>query len=325
MDGRPLTTPGVDLTRDAAIAFELHLDERGAYVDPNTGADLRRVVEVFSRMKYGDLDAVAFFAGHLATTAMHDDRFLAFCRQAVAAGRIVYIVSTAMYNVPSASNLLARRTADYLNVGLATHGLPPVVNAEQTRLTESPLGYARKTLLERASAPPDGSSAAITVVPEKFRGQSVVFVDDVYNSGHTATRTAARMAAIEVAELFLLLAVRVAPETVAASDGTIEFLLNNAVVDGSLESVAPMLRRGNFAVVQKLMKITLDPTITAQLPSYLRQIPTESILKLYVAGTNNDYRRRYQRQFAPSLAVYERVLQDRGVLDSAGHVVVAPA
>ena len=313
---------GIELARGGVVAFELELDERGQYVASGTDSSLQSVVEMFSRMKYGDLEAVAFFAGHLAAAAMHDARFLPFCEQAAAARRFVYIVSTAMYNVPSASNQLARRTADYLNVGLATHGLPPVVNAEQTRLTESPLGYARKTLRERADAPADGSSGAITIVPENFRSQSVVFVDDVFNSGLTATRTAARMAAVGVAELFLLLAVRVEPRTVTASDGTIEFALNNAVVDGSLESIAPMLRRGDFAVVQKLMKITLDPSITAQLPRYLDQIPTESILKLYFAATNNDYRRRYERQFAASLAVYEQTLQARGALDIAGHVVV---
>ena len=312
---------GTDLSRGAAIAFELELDRHGRYVATGTESSLQSVVEMFSRMKYGDLDAVAFFAGHLAAEAMRDPRFLEFCERAASAGRFVYIVSTAMYNVPSASNLLARRAADYLNVGLATRGLPPVVNAEQTRLTESPLGYARQTLRERADAPADGSSGAITIVPENFRGQSVVFVDDVFNSGLTASRTAARMAAVEVADLFLLLAVRVDPLTVDASDGTIEFALNNAVVDGSLESIAPMLRAGNFAVVQKLMKITLDPSITAQLPRYLEQIPTESILKLYFAATNNDYRRRYERQFSPSLAVYERTLQQRGALDAAGHVV----
>ena len=208
---------------------------------------------------------------------------------------------------------------------LATMGLSPVINAEQTRLTESPLGYARKTLQERASAPIDGSAGAITIVPEKFRGQSVIFLDDLFNSGYSANRTKARLRKVQVAETFYLFAARVDPLAVAATDGTIEFQLNNEVIDGSLESIAPMLKHGNFAVVQKLMKIAFDPPITDQLPAFLQEIPTASILKIYCAAANNDYRRRYQGQFAPSLRVYESVLQERGVLDANGLVVAAPA
>jgi hypothetical protein len=133
-----------------------------------------------------------------------------------------------------------------------------------------------------------------------------------------------RLQKIGVADTFFLFAAMVEPKTVAETDGTIEFFLNNAVIDGSLQSVAPMLKRGNFAVVQKLMKVTLDPSITGQLPEFLREIPTASILKLYFASANNDYRRRYDRQFAPSIAVYERVLQERGALDAAGHFIGPP-
>lgn len=324
--GEPATVAGeIDFAREAAVAFEIAVNERGTYVDARTAASIQPVIEAFSRMKYGDLDAVSFFAGQVAATALRDEHFLAFSQRADADGRFTYIVSTAMFNVPSASNLLARTTADYLNAGLATKALPPVINAEQTRLTESPLGYARKTLQERANAPVDGAPGAITIVPEKFRGQSVIFLDDLFNSGYSAIRTLRRLQKIHVADTFSLFAARVDPRTVAATDGTIEFHLNNAVIDGSLESVAPMLKRGNFAVVQKLLKITLDPSITAQLPVFLQDIPTTSLLKLYFAAANNDYRRRYHGQFAPSIAVYEQVLQERGALDAAGHVVGPPA
>ncbi|MCA9876635.1 MAG: hypothetical protein KC442_02600 [Thermomicrobiales bacterium] len=315
----------IDFAREAAVAFEIAVDEGGAYVDARTGADVQPVVEAFSRMKYGDLDAVNFFAGHVAARALRDKHFMAFNQRAGASGRFTYTVSTAMFNVPSASNLLARTVADYLNIGLATTGLSPVIGAEQTRLSESPLGYARKTLRERASAPIDGSGGVITILPEKFRGQSVIFLDDLFNSGHTANRTKLRLQKVGVADTYYLFAAMVDPRTVAATDGMIEFFLNNAVIDGSLESVAPMLKRGNFAVVQKLMKITLDPSITAQLPAFLQEIPTASILKLYCAAANNDYRRRYARQFAPSIAVYESVLRERGVLDADGHVAAVPS
>jgi hypothetical protein len=133
-----------------------------------------------------------------------------------------------------------------------------------------------------------------------------------------------RLQNLNVADAFYLFAARVDPLVVAASDGTIEFFLNNDAIDESLESVAPMLQSGNFAAVQKLMKITLDPVNTDQLPDFLQKIPTSAILKLYFAAANNDYRRRYDRQFAPSISVLETVLQERGALDTDGLLIGAP-
>ncbi|MFT4039620.1 MAG: hypothetical protein QM692_15660, partial [Thermomicrobiales bacterium] len=93
-----------------------------------------------------------------------------------------------------------------------------------------------------------------------------------------------------------------------------------------LASIAPMLQRGNFAVVQKLMKITMDPVIVDALPEFLHTIPTESILKLYFAAANNDYRRRYRGEFAPAIAILESALRERGVLDVDGCIIpAAPA
>lgn len=319
-----MATDGIDFAQDAAVAFEIGVDERGAYRDIRSGSSQQQIIAAFSRMKYGDLDAVNFFAGQVAALAMQTENFLAFSQRAEDAGRHTYMISTAMFNVPSASNLLARTTADYLNVGLATRGLSPVIRAEQTRLSESPLGYARKTLQERASAPVDGAGGVATIIPEMFRGQSVIFLDDLFNSGYTASRTRTRLQKVGVADTFYLFAARVNPQVVAASDGTIEFDLNNDVIDGSLASIAPMLQRGTFAVVQKLLKITLDPSITSELPEFLQAIPTASILKIYCAAANNDYRRRYGGQFAPSIAVYEAELQERGVLNAAGHIFGAP-
>ena len=56
---------------DAAVAFDIGVDAQGIFVDARTGMPDPEVVEQYSRMKYGDLDAVSFFAGHVAATALH--------------------------------------------------------------------------------------------------------------------------------------------------------------------------------------------------------------------------------------------------------------
>lgn len=304
------------------VAFEVGVDPAGGFVDARTGASLRGTIAAYSRMKYGDAAAVQFFAGHLAAAALASAPFVAFCREADLAGRFVYVTSTAMFNVPSASNLLVRATADPVNIGLAQLGVAPVVVAEQTRLTESAPAYASKTARERLREGAEEQRKVVTIVPEKFRGQGVVFLDDIHVTGAAVGRTRRRLRETGVAGLFCLFALRVDPAAVAASDGTIEAAINAAVVDGSLASIRPMLEDAHGPVVQKLLRVVLDPGQTDDLARFCREIPTGSLLRLYGAAASNNYWQRYDRAFVPSLQVLEAVLRERGALDAAGRVRV---
>ena len=310
------------IARDAAVAFEIGVDARGNFIDARTGEVDGLVAATYSRMKHGDLDAVNFFARHLAATAMRSERFVSLNQQAVSAGRVIYITTTAVFNTPSASNLLLRATATQLNIGLTRLGLAPVVVVEQTRLSDNSLGYPSRSVGERRgeSAPGRG----VTIVPAQFREQSLIFVDDLFNSGYTVKRAEARMRRIEVADRFYLLAARMDPRAVVASQGAVEDRLNEAVVTGTLESTAPLLQAGNFVAVQKLLRVILNPEHTDQLAEFLQTIPTASILKVYTAAADDNFRGRNARLYLPSLLALETVLEERGALDPIGHVVSAP-
>lgn len=306
----------------AVVAFELGVDERGDFIEVRTGTSNRQVIEHYSRMKHGDIDAVSFFAGHLAAKTMQSERFISFNRSAMASERVIYMTTAAVFNVPSASNLLLKTTAWQLNIMLARQGLAPVIIAEQTRLSESPLGYASKSVRERRSELDAGRG--VTIVPGNFRGQSVIFLDDLFNSGSTIDRAKARLQHIDAAETFYLFAARIDPRVVGATAGAVEDRLNDAYVGCSLASLAPMLQRGTFAVVQKLLRVVLSPHHTEQLPAFLQEVPTPAILKLYAAAASDGFRQRHQRRYLPAMLVLETVLQERGALDAEGLIIGAP-
>ena len=307
---------------DAAIAFEIGLDERGNFIDARTGEPNPQVVEQYSRMKYGDLDAVSFFAGHLAAKAMRTERFLSFNQQAMANERIVYITTPAVFNVPSASNLLLRTTAAHLNIMLTRQELAPVVVAEQTRLSDNPLGYSSKEVRERRDGTAGGRG--VTIVPDNFRDQSVVFLDDLFSTGYTVYRAEKRLQNVQVADRFYLFAARMDPQAVGASHGQLEDRLNDAFVPGTLQGIAPILKCGNFVAVKKLVRAVLHPRHTNQLAPFLREIPTASILKLYAAAASDGFRQRSQQIYFPSMVVLETLLQERGALDADSHIVGPP-
>ena len=310
------------IERDTAVALDVGLDATGAFVEPGTGSPIPALVDRYSRMKHGDLDAVAAFAGRLAATALRSDRFLALLREAIANGRVVFLTTAAVFNVPSASNLLLRATAARLNIALGSRGLAPVVVVEPTRLSDSPLGYASTSVSERR----DGLAAGrgVTIVPEFFRGQLVVFLDDLFSTGYTVHRAEARLRRVGVADRFYLFAARMDPRTVEASSGQIEDLLNDAFLTAGLPDLVPMLCAGRFAVVQKLVKVVLGPKHSEQLPEFLDQIPTEAILALYAAAASDGFRHRHQRAYLPSLLVVEHALRDRGALDDDGQLADPP-
>jgi hypothetical protein len=85
-----------------------------------------------------------------------------------------------------------------------------------------------------------------------------------------------------------------------------------------------MLQRGNFAVVQRLVKIVLNPEHSDQFSRFLREIPTSSLLKLYSAAACDGFRQRSQHRYLPLLLVLEAALQERGALDAAGHIIGEP-
>lgn len=324
----------VDFAREAAeayaaiahrvsVAFELDIEGNGTFVDARTRRPEPEVADQYSRMKHGDLDAVSVFAGHLAAAAIRTEGFLAMMRHAVARERVIYITTAAVFNVPSASNLLLRETASRLNIMLTRMGLAPMVVVELTRLSDNALGYSSKVARDRR----DGLAAGrgVTLVPEYFRDQCVVFLDDLISTGYTVQRAEHRLQQINAADHFYLFAARIAPQAVGASRGQIEDWLNDHAMGETLQSVGPLLGRGNVTVVQKLVKVVLDPKHTDQLAGFLREIPSSSILQIYAAAASDGFWERRERFYLPSLVILEHTLQERGVLDAAGHIVTAPA
>ena len=264
---------------------------------------------------------MSFFSGHLAATALRSERFVSLMREAVATERVVYMTTVAVFNVPSASNLLLRTTAAHLNIVLTRNGLAPVIVAEQTRLSDNPLGYAARTVRERRDDL--GAGRGVTIVPENFRDECVIFLDDLFSTGYTIYRAERRLKKVNVAGRLYLILARMDPQAVGASYGQIEDRLNDHVMTGTLQSLAPMLQRGNFAAVQKLVKTMLDPKHTDELPEILPEIPTSSILRIYAAAASDGFRQRSRQIYLPAVLVLERELQERGAIDAEGHVVRA--
>lgn len=278
--------------------------------------DANELLARFSRLKYGDLAEVEYFAKRMCESALANQEFIAFLERARDQEAQVYITSPGIYNVPSASNLLLRAVATHLNVALGmTANLPTLICTDQTRVGESSLHYASQGLAQRGA---EKHSRSIT--PAKFADQFVIFVDDIVISGTVAHRATENiLGGAGAKELFQLFAAQVDPRLVSQTDGKIEDVINRYQITGSIASLMPILL-GEFEPVQKLLRDFLKPENRSELAEFLPQVPNTVLLKLFRAALSNDFYRRYEGLYAPSLDIVMAQLRSCGLLDSQGHL-----
>lgn len=312
----PSPEGNIDFSQEATVAYNL-TEQNGIFVELPSGEDASSTVIKFSRMKYGHFHSTEFFADHLSREALANPSFISFIREAEKSGTQVYITSPGIYNVSSASNVLLRNTAARLNISLSQQRLPTVLIAEQTRLGESNLAYARQGIDDRGN-----DSSTRSILPEKFRDSYVIYLDDIYISGTVAERAKRRLYdEAKVRKAHFLLGMRIDPEVVARTDGKIEHVLNTYAVDESLTSIQPILN-SEFVPVQKTLQVIFNPANTSELEAFLmNNVPNKALAQLYVAAANNDFRNRWDGKFEPGIDIMANVLRKKGMVRPDGSLL----
>lgn len=305
----------IDFATEAIVAINITRNKQGSLVDLSADSPSDGMLHRFSLLKYGHLGSVRFFAHKLATTALNNTNFINFLQDSTSQNLTVFITSPGIYNVPSASNLLLREVSTLINSRLSKLGIPPLKVAEQTRLGESTLNYAERSVNDRTKDP-----ATRSLIPEVFKDQAVVFVDDVYISGTVAERTKTRMLESGVAKLFFLFGMRVDPLIVKETDGKIEDYLNKFAIDGTLSGLKNVLDH-EFVPTQKTVRDFLSPENRPQLIQFLTELKPQTILKMYLAAVQNGFRERWERIFSESVDILEEHLRSLNYLDDEGKII----
>ncbi len=307
----------LDLETEAIVAFKINFDLNGEVFDSFTMKSADEVIEHFSRLKYGDKKAIDYFAFWMVARATSSPNFVEFLQKASGAGKQVYFTSPGIYNVPSSSNLLLKAVVARLNIWLTKQGMPSVLIYELKKTSVGDPNYSKKPASERQS------SLCVIPMPTDFEDSFVVFVDDIYISGSVANLFKTSILAANPAGVLFLLGACLSEEALSQNGATIEEKLNTWVIDGSLESVLEILCQPDLEVVQKTLRVVLDPDNFDSLKDFLdNKIPDQNLLKLYYAAANNDFWNRYQARYAASLRVLEQVLVYKGWLNMDGLAIL---
>ncbi len=317
-----------NLLEGKVVVWNVATSERAGFFCAESMRDLSTEVSLYSRFKFGDVDAIRKLSRILA------DRFVSALEaggslrdtfeRASHEGEFVSLTAPGIRNVVSASNALMREVGMLVNVWLTTHALPTMIIRSLPRLSSGRANYAELNATERQSR----EKTTQTLVPEReyqLFPSHVIFIDDIEVTGQTANR--AREASLGAGALsfhsaFLF---RVDPD-LAKQQAGVEHQMNHFFVSRKLDAnIGFLLKNGDYQPVQRMLRLLLHPENRDDLLSFLDEyVSDEVLIRVYLASMANDYMwihapdRGVTGEYGPSLVLMRTYMADRGLLDERG-------
>ena len=303
----------------------------GEFVEVGSGRGLADELRSYSRMKFGDVEAIQWSAGKLAGKVIEELKGGGSLREmfevAGAAGEHVYLTAPGVRNVISASNRLMRQTALRVNAYLALEGLPTMICKPLTRLGSGRANYAQLSAEGRKGR----HKTTKSIVPRsdfEEHGIHVVFLDDVEVTGATVERAKTRSLEAGARSFHSLFALQVDPD-VAAKDPGIEHRMNQFEVVGGLDDVLlRILSHDDYQPVQRMLRLLLHPKNRPQLSDFVAAVKNPILLRLYTCALSNDYLSirtdqdpNHSPLYADSVHILRMVLHNSGFVDQQGLII----
>lgn len=313
------------------VAWNIDESSNGDFIDSETSTLLNSEIEVYSRFKFGDVDAIKTLAKRLSSRMIDEieegGSLKSIFERAKERNEFISITAPGVRNVVSASNFLMRETASQVNIWLSKNGFPTMMIRSLGRLGSGTANYAELSAKERSIR----QKTTQTIIPRsEYRDfpTHVIFVDDVEVSGQTANRARSNSLAASALSFHGVFAFRVNP-TQARRDASIEHRLNHFEVTGRLDSgLAQILKHPDYQPVQRMLRLLLHPKNHSELVDFAENhIPNHSLIRLYTAAMNNDYlwirseNANSIGEYGPSLLLLEDVLKRKKLIDDKGTIL----
>jgi len=310
-----------------SFAYLMTKSEAGDFCELETGDSLIPAVMIYSRMKFGDVDAIAWWAKRMADAMIIQleagGNLLQMFQRAAQEGEHVYLTAPGVRNVISASNRLLWQVGQRVNVWLGLHGLPTMVCRSVARLGSGRSNYAELSAAERKGRNKSTKSLIPRSDYEDFPIH-VIFLDDVEITGSTVERAQKKSLAAGAKSFHAVFGIQVEPELARATPG-IEHELNHFQVSFGLDFLLQgILSHRDYQPVQRALRLLLHPRNHADLATFISEIPLENLIRIYLGAMSNDYLRIQpdpqtgEPLYRSSLITLREFLQDQEVLNDQG-------
>lgn len=301
----------VDFETEASVIHRLGKNESNVIVDPRTGENLETLARLISRAKYGEIQAAWVLANRIFRGAIIDENFLRFIREEHDKKCPIILTSHGVFNVPTASKLIIDRIAGLLNTFLHRKGFAGVLLDRPI-----PLQVEEAFFTSRSDSHIQIPKPHAIVTPGEFKGQSVIFVDDMcVEKRHADEMKQLLIKEGQASRVYFLYG----SELVGDNPEELEKAIANRHFSGQLDSIEKLLMEPNsFMVVKRLLQAVMNPENMQQLPAFLSRMPDETLIKLYDAVNSADFRLRYHGRYVESTMVLEMEMFNRGWVDANG-------
>jgi hypothetical protein len=301
--------------------FPITVGDEGTFIHTETKEDTSEIIQRYSKMKFGDVREIEFFAEAIATDFItriqtNCDGLLTYFQSIKEKEEHIVLFVPGIRNVHTSSNFVLQTAVEHINAFLALSDLPTITFVTLPRLASDKSNYAQLSKDERKSR----LSVTQTQLPGKdffAHGVHVIFGDDVRVTGATAERVrdvCLNSGALSFREMYAL---AISPDLAHVRPET-EHDLNTFIVKGGLdEHIADILQQPTFQPVQRLVRLILDPKNCGDLREFLRtQVPARSLTRLYMATLGNDY--LSQEKYYNSARILINIAAERAVVSEFG-------
>lgn len=297
--------------QSSAFVHTIALGGRGELVDLQTGQPVEGFARLISRCRYGDKRAADEVADMMLEAAGQQSALADFIQRSHSEGKAVVITSHGLSNVPTASALIVQSLLERMNFPLCDTDGPPVI-------VDRPI--AIPALKDVAGTEELAFAHPYLTNLVNYQGLNVLFVDDVLVTLEREKQTSSFLTSkCGASEVFFLYGGVLDRESYTKTNGVLEKMVVNREIDGSLQSLLPLLSDPNqFVVLQRTLQVILHPENKQNLEAFLRQLPDESVLTIVRTITHVDFTVRYNGFYQSSIKIIKADLARRGWVSDDG-------
>ena len=296
-------------------------DNSGRFNDMQTGADASKLVQAYSRAKYGSIEDIRYFASMVIANLSQsldspNSHWSRLFKSAKSNCDSVVLMTTGWRNVPSTANVLYDIVTEHINLKLAHLDLPTIINVKLPRIAPPCENYASLTAEEREQV----KQIQDHVIPDRnfyqWSGVHVIFGDDVLVTGSTADKVFFESMCSGAKSFQAIYPIAIDPRR-AFTDATIEERLNMVAVTGQLDNaMAHILAHPHYRPILRSLRILFGKANHESLPSFFPQLFPNRWLSLYKAALGNELLQ--QDDCKPSLLMLRDYLTNLKFLSSDG-------
>ncbi|HIP11124.1 MAG TPA: hypothetical protein EYG73_00260 [Arcobacter sp.] len=304
-------------------SYYLSIDENDNFIDLDTSIKMTSLVESYSLAKYGsmkDIQNISKIIIKSIFTEIDDlgSELRKILEKAKKNNDFIVLMTPGYRNVKSSANIMFETVLPIVNTKLSILGLPIIAEMKLPRLASPTENYASLSQKEREIV----GLTTDHILPDVNFYQNdihVLYGDDVLITGSSSNK--ARLDTLSKgAKSFLSIYSIVIDSNITTVNPSIEEFLNTSKVTGKLDSSAEeIFIQDNFEPVLRSLRLILNRENSKDLKVFMKKIPIENILKIYIAYITNES--IINEKYFKSLEIIKKYLVEHNKIYSDGNLI----